>query len=235
MMRKPRHTVQIGMLALALLLAGCQDDSEQAEPSPTAGSEASTSAEPTQTDTSPGATSDLADAEGVANAADPMPYFFPDQPADWHVALEIVDGPITLTATEGVTLEVLHAWVSNLPEAPEDVIEEWPADDGPPVVFSLHVRGMNDTDKDIEWIRDPGLEIGDHSLSPHAWVGGWLPSSLPAGTTSPAVLVYPLPEDVSIDGVTSGEGRLEVRGVIATDTGEFLAEPLDLTFSWQPE
>jgi hypothetical protein len=232
MMREARQIVRVAVVAFAVVLAGCQDDGQQTASSPTVTAEGSAPA--VDTEVSPGtATEPTAPASPTEHQV-ASPSFFPDEPADWHVALEIVDGPTTFTAADGVTLEVRHAWISTLADAPDRVIGEWPEEDPPSTVFTLDVRATNETSQDIAWVRDPGLEVAGTSLSPHAWVGSWLPE-LPPRTSSQAMLVYALPEDISADAVMSGEGRLEGGVASARDTGEKVGDELNLTFAWQPE
>jgi hypothetical protein len=217
------------MLVSGVALVGCQGDDQVAEPSPTA------VATPSPTSVAPG-------VEPGATV-DVGPDLFPAQPADWQTALEIVDGPITFTAGEGITMTVVDAWVSNLPEAPDAVVAEarqWFGDDDDlPVVFSLQITASNATDHDIEWVKWPSLEIvgvpTGGSLAADAWISQGLPrDGLPSGTTSDAHLVYLLPERTAADLVT-GDGRLLGNLPFDVDTGESLGDSLDLPFSWQPE
>lgn len=216
--------VHVLWLTSALVLVGCEGDNEDTDPSPAAA---------VSSDRAGTAEDERADDDEAR-----LDLFEEPVPA-WQIDLQIVGGPATFTAAEGITLEVLDARISDLSQAPDEVLDAMVVgDEGPvPVVFNLKLQATNATSQDIEWFTHAGLEVaGVGSLDADAWNGTWLPGDgLPSGTTSIADLVYTPPEEVTIEDLSSGEGRLEAGVPYDIETGTRLGDQLDLTFAWQPE
>lgn len=222
-----RRVVQVLVLASAMALVSCQSDSDDRR----------ADGGDVQSDDA-GAAVDGEDAQSDGIDIQSVGLWFSDEVAAWQTDLEIVDGPATFTAGEGITVEVLDARITDLQLAPRDVRAAMVLGDDadPPVVFTVLLEATNATDHDIEWFRWPDLVIaGVGRLDADAWNSLALPrDGLPAGTTSRSVPVYHLPADVTAEELTGGEGHIGSGGVpFDVESGDRLGDGLDLTFTWE--
>lgn len=224
--------------AAMMILTGCAGGD-----SLSAGSNPPPTPQTGQTDVSEDAAE--APSEAASEVADELAADDDDGPdagqvEDWQYPATVVDGPVSFSPVDGLTLEIVDVQVNDLAAAPDDVVADFEFaldDEGSQTLFGVQMKVINDTDMDVSWYPTQAtLVVGGVSLEANLFLSDSLTSAqgeILAGTSAQADVFYEAPNAAS--EFVSGEARLKGSAPYEAESFDTLGEDLDVTFAWQPE